>query len=118
MLIRALKKRRERNSYKIKNRNVSERPILSVYKSNKNIYAQIVDLDGKVLVAFSSESKELKDGLKGKTGVEIAGIVGKGIAAKAIEAGIKDVAFNKGPYIYIGRIKALAEGAREAGLNF
>ena len=115
MLIRALKKRRERNSYKIKNRNVSERPILSVYKSNKNIYAQIVDLDGKVLVAFSSESKELKDSLKGKTGVEIAG---KGIAAKAIEAGIKDVAFNKGPYIYIGRIKALAEGAREAGLNF
>ena len=118
MLIRAVEKRKARNSYKIKNRNKSERPILGVYKSNKNIYAQIVDLDGKVLVAFSSESKEVKESLKGKTGIEIAAIIGKGIAEKAIAAGIKDVAFNKGPYIYIGRVKALAESAREAGLNF
>ena len=118
MLIRALNKRKERNAFNIKSNNKGKRPIMTVYKSNKNIYAQIVDLNGKVLVAFSSESKEIADSLKGKTGIEIASEIGKGIAKKAIEAGIKDIAFNKGPYLYIGRIKALAEGAREAGLNF
>lgn len=109
---------KERNSYKIRKNNKGSRPILTVYKSNKNIYAQIIDMEGKVLVSFSSKTKETSKNFEGKTGLEIAKEVGKGIAEVAIKNNIKDVVFNKGPYLYIGRVKALAESARENGLNF
>lgn len=109
---------KERNSYRINRRNVGGRPILVVYKSNKNIYAQIIDIEGNVLVSFSSKAKEVSKSFEGKSGLEIAKEVGKGIADKALKNNIKDVVFNKGPYLYAGRIKALADGARENGLNF
>ncbi len=109
---------KERNSYRINRRNIGKRPILTVYKSNKNIYAQIIDIEGNVLASFSSKTKDASKGFEGKSGLEIAKEVGKGIAEKALKNNIKDVVFNKGPYLYIGRVKALADGARENGLNF
>ena len=111
-----LERRKERNSYRIKTNNKGKRPILYVFKSNKNIYSQIVDLDGNILLAVSS--KNLGIDLTKKTGIEIAEIVGAEVAKKAKEKGIEKVAFNKGPYLYIGRIKALADSARKNGLDF
>ena len=102
----------------VKKNNKSLRNILNVFRSNKNIYAQIIDLKGNVLTSACSNDKSLEKDIKDKSGVEIAKIVGSSLAKKAVEKGIKDVIFNKGPYLYIGRVKSLAEGAREAGLNF
>ena len=90
---------------------------MSVFRSNKEIYAQIIDdVNGKTLVAASSRDKEL-DSVKG-TKSEIATAVGKAIAEKALKAGIDSIAFDRGGYLYHGRIKSLAEGAREGGLKF
>ena len=95
----------------------TERPRLSVYRSNKEIYAQIVnDVDGKTLAAASSRDKAIAAVAGNK--VEIANLVGKAIAEKATKAGLSVVAFDRGGYLYHGRIKSLAEGAREAGLKF
>lgn len=93
------------------------RPRLSVYRSAKHIYAQIIDDEaGRTLAAASTKDKEFP----GKTGgnVEAAGVVGKQIAEKAKKAGVENVIFDRGGYIYHGRVKALAEAAREAGLSF
>src|ERR1700754_1891300 len=92
------------------------RPRLSVYRSNKGIYAQIIDdLTGKTIVSASSLSKDFTgDGTKSDQSVA----VGKLVAQKAIAAGIKDVVFDRNGYLYHGRVKSLAEGAREGGLNF
>ena len=95
------------------------RPRLSVHRSSKNIYAQIIDdVAGKTLAAAST----LDGGLKGelKTGADIAAAaaVGKLVAERAVKAGVKEVVFDRGAYIYHGRIKALAEAAREGGLTF
>ena len=91
-----------------------ERPRLTVYRSLKHIYAQIIDdVDGKTLVAATSNAK----GVTG-TGVKIATAVGEIIGKKAIEKGIKQVVFDRGARAYHGRIKALADGARSAGLKF
>jgi large subunit ribosomal protein L18 len=94
----------------------AERPRLSVFRSNKAIYAQIIDdTTGRTLAAASSMSKDFEgSGTKGEQSVA----VGKLIAQKAIAAGIKDVVFDRNGYLYHGRVKQLAEGAREAGLNF
>ncbi|MCC4212496.1 50S ribosomal protein L18 [Leeuwenhoekiella parthenopeia] len=94
----------------------AERPRLSVYRSNKEIYAQIIDdTTGKTLSAASSRDKGFKaNGNK----AEVAKEVGKAIAEKAKEAGIEAVAFDRGGYLYHGRVKQLAEGAREGGLKF
>src|SRR5215510_220682 len=92
---------------------------LSVFRSSKHIYAQLIDdTKGTTLVAASSVEKSLRDG--GKTGANIAAAkaVGKLIAERAKEKGIKDVVFDRGGYLYHGRIKALADAAREGGLNF
>ena len=95
----------------------AERPRLCVYRSNKEIYAQIIDdTKGVTLAAASSRDKELEKAKGTKT--EIAEAVGKTIAAKAIKAGIEQVAFDRGGNLYHGRVKSLAEGAREAGLKF
>lgn len=94
----------------------AERPRLSVFRSEKNIYAQIIDdVAQRTLVAASSLDKEF-NGLGSNK--QAAREVGKIIAAKALEKGIKSVVFDRGGYIYHGRIKELAEGAREAGLEF
>ena len=113
-----VEKRRIRTTLQVKRNNKSKRNILNVFKSNKNIYAQIIDLKGNVLVSATSNSKEMKELLAKKSGIEIAGLVGEDLGKKAIAKNIKEVVFNKGPYMYIGRIKALAEGARKAGLDF
>jgi large subunit ribosomal protein L18 len=90
------------------------RPRLSVFRSNKNIYAQIIDDGQGVTLAAAST---LEDDSKG-TDREAAARVGKLIAERALEKGLKDVVFDRGGYIYHGRVKALADAAREAGLNF
>ena len=95
----------------------SARPRLAVYRSNKEIYAQVIDdVTGKTIVASSSRDKEIS-AEKG-TKSEIATIVGKAVAAKAIKAGINTISFDRGGSLYHGRIKSLAEGAREGGLKF
>ena len=95
----------------------AERPRLSVFRSNKEIYAQVIDdTNGHTIVSASSRDKAISD-VKG-TKSEIAHAVGKTLAEKAIKAGIEKVAFDRGGNLYHGRVKSLAEGAREGGLNF
>lgn len=97
----------------------AERPRLCVRRSLNQIYAQIVDdASGKSLVQVSSLSPELKSSLDGKNKVETSKEVGKLVAQKAQAAGIKNVVFDRGGYLFHGRIKAVADAAREAGLEF
>ena len=94
------------------------RPRLCVFRSNKHIYAQVVDdSSGKTLVAASTLDADAK-GDKGGSNIAAAKIVGKIVAKRAIDKGIQAVLFDRGGYIYHGRVKALAEAAREAGLKF
>jgi large subunit ribosomal protein L18 len=91
------------------------KPRLSVYRSNKEIYAQIVDdVNGVTLASVSSRDKDIK----ATTKVEAASAVGKSIAEKATKAGLETVAFDRNGYLYHGRVKVLADAAREAGLKF
>lgn len=93
------------------------RPRLSVFRSNKEIYAQIVDdVTGKTIAAASSRDKEFAKASGNKT--EIAALVGKSIGEKAVKAGVESISFDRGGYLYHGRVKSLADGAREAGLKF
>ena len=93
------------------------RPRLSVFRSNKEIYAQIVDdVTGKTISAASSRDKDVSSAKGTKT--EIAALVGKSVAEKAIKAGVNTISFDRSGYLYHGRVKSLAEGAREAGLKF
>jgi large subunit ribosomal protein L18 len=95
------------------------RPRLSVFRSSKNISAQIIDdSQGRTLAAASSIDKALRKNMDKGSNVGAAALVGKMIAERALEAGVKDVVFDRGGYMYHGRVKALAEAAREAGLNF
>ena len=95
------------------------KPRLSVHRSSKQIYAQIIDDEkGATLVAACSLEKDQRGALKTGANVEAAKAIGKLIAERAAEKGIKDVVFDRGAYMYHGRVKALAEGAREGGLNF
>lgn len=97
----------------------TECPRLSVYRSNVAIYAQIIDdTKGVTLVSASSLDKDLEKSLKGKTKTEQAKLVGESVAKKALKAKIKNVVFDRGGYIYTGRVQALADGARSAGLEF
>ena len=90
-------------------------PRLSVFRSNKEIYAQLIDdVNGVTLLSASSREKEIGKG----TNVEVAAAVGKLVAEKALKAGIDTITFDRGGYLYHGRIKSLAEGARAAGLKF
>ncbi|MCR8561736.1 50S ribosomal protein L18 [Mucilaginibacter sp. BJC16-A38] len=119
MAARAKLSRRDRIKMGIRKRlsGSSIRPRLSVYRSNKGIYAQIIDdVTGKTLVSASSLSKDFTAAEGTKIDQSVA--VGKLVASKAIAAGIKDVVFDRNGYLYHGRVKSLAEGAREGGLNF
>jgi len=92
---------------------------LSVFRSSKHIYAQVIDDSrGHTVVAASSRDKDLSGKLKTGADTAAASEVGKLVAARAASAGIKDVVFDRGRYLYHGRVKALADGAREGGLNF
>ncbi len=96
-----------------------EKPRLNVYRSTTNIYAQIInDETGNTLCSASTLDKALASKLEGKTKQEQAYIVGETVAKKALKAGIKNVVFDRGGYIYTGRVQKLAEGARSAGLEF
>ena len=92
-------------------------PRLNVYRSLNEIYAQIID-DTKGVTLVSASSKELAAQAKDLTKTQTAALVGKTVAEKAIKAGVKEVVFDRGGYVYIGRVQALADGAREAGLKF
>ncbi|MBQ3690507.1 MAG: 50S ribosomal protein L18 [Bacteroidales bacterium] len=111
--------RRQRIKYRIRKKisGTPERPRLCVFRSNKNIFVQLIDdVNGKTLVATSSRVKEISEQKVTKT--EQAALVGKAIAEKAKAAGINDVVFDRNGYLYHGRVKSLAEAAREGGLNF
>lgn len=100
-------------------RTANGRPRLSVFRSSKHIYAQVIDdLKGETLASASSLEKTMRDA--GKTGADIdaAKAVGKLLAERAVKKGVKDVVFDRGGYLYHGRVKALGEAARESGLNF
>lgn len=97
----------------------AERPRLNVYRSEMNIYAQVIDdLAGRTLVSASTLDKEIKEKLPVGSNKEAAKAVGELIAKRALEKGIKTVVFDRGGYIYHGRVKELAEAARSAGLDF
>ena len=109
--------RRQRIKFRIRKivSGTAAQPRLSVFRSNKEIYAQIIDdVNGTTLVAASSRDKDVAQG----TSVETAKAVGKLVAEKALKAGISTISFDRGGYLYHGRVKSLAEGAREAGLKF
>jgi large subunit ribosomal protein L18 len=113
--------RRRRSHYRIRKHvnGTPERPRLAVFRSNKQIYAQVIDDEhGVTLVAAASNDKALAAECKGKNGIDAAAIVGKAVAARALEKGITAVSFDRGGYLYHGRVKSLADAAREGGLNF
>ena len=113
--VRISKHKRMRNRFS----GTAARPRLSVFRSNNHMYAQIIDdTVGNTLVAASTLEKDVKAELKKTNDVEAAAYLGTVIAKKALDKGIKEVVFDRGGFIYQGKIKALAEAAREAGLEF
>ena len=116
-----LQSRRERKRLHVRRRlrDHAELPRLTVFRSSKNIYGQIIDdIGGVTMVAASSRDKGLRDELGGKKKTDVAVEVGKALAARAKEKGIEHVRFDRGCYKFHGRVKALAEAAREGGLKF
>ena len=114
----AIQKRAQRIRRQIK-KVAGERPRLSVYRSSKNIYVQLIDdANGHTVASASTLEADLKGKIKTGADVAAAAEVGKLIAERASKAGVKEVVFDRGPYIYHGRVKALAEAAREGGLSF
>ena len=114
-LVREKKHRRMRNHLS----GTAERPRLAVFRSNNHMYAQIIDdTVGNTLVSASTVQKDVKDQLEKTNDVAAAAYLGKVIAQKALDAGIKEVVFDRGGFIYQGKIQALADAAREAGLDF
>ncbi|AFX98422.1 ribosomal protein L18 [Candidatus Endolissoclinum faulkneri L2] len=112
------KRRKMRNRARI-NRTAGGRKRLSVFRSSKNIYAQIINLvDGNTIVSASSIDKELKGRLKTGADKTAAQAVGRLLALRGIEKGLRDVVFDRGGYIYHGRVKSLADAARKFGLKF
>ena len=113
--VRLNKHRRMRNRFA----GTAERPRLAVFRSNNHMYAQIIDDSiGNTLVSASTLQKEVKAELEKTNDVDAAAYLGKVIAERALEKGIKEVVFDRGGFIYQGKVKALAEAAREAGLEF
>lgn len=117
VILKGFNKRKERVRSQIKDRNKSGKPRIVVTRSNKNIYAQLISIDGKVIKSFSSLLLEEKD-LSKKKGIDIAKLVGGNFAKLCVESGTKEVVFDKGAYLYSGRVKALAESCRQNGLKF
>ena len=113
--VRAKKHRRLRNHLS----GTATTPRLAVFRSNNHMYAQIIDdTVGKTLVSASTTQKEVKAELEKTNNVDAAACLGTVIGKKAIEAGIKEVVFDRGGFIYHGKVQALADAAREAGLEF
>ena len=113
--IRKVRHARQRSYFE----GTADRPRLNVYRSTSHIYAQVInDEIGNTLVAASTLDPEIKSQLDGKTKTDAAKLVGELVGKRAVEAGIKQVVFDRGGYLYTGRVAALAEGARKAGLEF
>ena len=113
--------RRQRIQYRIRKvvNGTPERPRMCVFRSNKQIYVQIInDIDGITIAAVSSRDKAIVEACQGKPGIEVAKLVGKLAAERAIEKGVSQVSFDRGGYLYHGRVKSLADAAREGGLKF
>ncbi len=111
--------RRKRRVRQVLKKSAGGRPRLSVFRSSQNIYAQIIDdAQGKTLAAASTLEKDLKGALKTGANKDAAVAVGKLVAERALKAGVKEVVFDRGSYNYHGRVKALADAAREGGLSF
>jgi large subunit ribosomal protein L18 len=111
--------RRDRLRFRIRKTvsGTEQRPRLAVFRSNKEIYAQLIDdVSGNTITAASSRDKDIDASSINK--VEAAKLVGKSIAERAVKAGVETVSFDRGGYLYHGRVKSLAEGAREGGLKF
>jgi large subunit ribosomal protein L18 len=111
--------RRERLRFRIRKTvsGTTQRPRLAVFRSNKDIYAQLIDdVNGVTITAASSRDKDIDASKANK--VDAAKLVGKTIADRAIKAGLESITFDRGGYLYHGRVKSLAEGAREGGLKF
>ena len=114
-LVRAKKHMKIRNRFS----GTAERPRLAVFRSNNHMYAQIIDdTVGNTLVSASTVQKDVKDQLEKTNDVAAAAYLGKVIAQKALDAGIKEVVFDRGCFIYLGKIQSLGVAAREAGLEF
>ena len=112
---KALRRKRIQRIIRTKVAGTSERPRLSVFRSNTGIYAQIIDdTQGRTLAAASSKQVTAEGG----NGVALAAAVGRQLATVALEKGVTKVVFDRSGYLYHGRVKSLAEGAREGGLNF
>jgi large subunit ribosomal protein L18 len=114
-------RQRQRRAFRVRKRTrgTTDRPRLCVTRSHKHISAQIIDdLDGKTLVGASSQDKQLSAKLKYGGNKAAAETVGKALAERAVKAGISAVCFDRGPYKYHGRVAALAQAARDAGLKF
>ena len=121
LFIMSLSKNNKRNRIKKRIRhNVlgsKSRPRLSVFRSNNEIYAQLIDdVNGNTLASASSRDKDIKGDSISR--IEVSKLVGLSIGKKAVKAGIENIGFDRGGYLYHGRVKSLAEGAREAGLKF
>lgn len=117
MVVVSFLRRKLKNRFNLKERNKFDRPRLCVFKSGRHIYASIIDdKQSRVLFSVSSLSNDIA--AKKTWSIECAKEVGKRIALRAMESSIKDVVFDRGAYPYHGRIKALADAAREEGLNF
>jgi large subunit ribosomal protein L18 len=111
-------RRRERLRYQLRQK-ANGRPRLSVFRSEKNIYAQVIDdAQGRTLAAASSLDKDLRAALKTGADKAAAAAVGKLLAERALAAGVKEVVFDRGSYLYHGRVQSLADAAREGGLAF
>lgn len=121
-ITKSLQRRRQRRTWRVRNqvrRSVSGRVRLSVFRSNKHIYAQVIDdASGKTLVSASSSEKELRGQLSNGGNVAAATAVGQRLGNRCVQQGISAVVFDRGKYKYHGRVAALADGAREAGLQF
>jgi len=114
-------KARERRHVRVRKHLVgtTNRPRLNVFKSLNGIYAQIIDdSEGNTLISASTVDNELREKMKGLKKIEQANVIGKAVAERAKSKGISSVVFDRGGFRYVGRVKALADGAREGGLQF
>ena len=113
--------KRQKRHLRIRNNIVGtpERPRLNVFRSSSNIYAQVIDdINGVTLASSSTLDKDIKETVNGLIKTEAAKIIGQQVAKRALEKGIETVVFDRGGYLYHGRVKSLADGAREGGLKF
>ncbi|MCQ2789769.1 MAG: 50S ribosomal protein L18 [bacterium] len=113
------KVQKRHKSIRVKLTGTTEAPRLAVYRSTKHIYAQVIDdVKGVTVASCSSIDKDIREKINHGGNIDAAKLIGETVAKKALKAGVKDVVFDRGGFLYHGRVQALADAAREAGLNF